>query len=62
MSKEIITHSLERTSPKGGLFLGRCVHCGMKNLTSSAAFEKCPNPEGISSDEAVVRAVEGNAG
>lgn len=36
------THGLERTSPKGGPFLGRCVYCGVENLPMSAALEPCP--------------------
>jgi hypothetical protein len=53
------THSLERTSPKGGKFIGRCVKCGKTDLPSSACFEECPNPSGITSDQSVINAIEG---
>lgn len=35
------THGLERTSPKGGPFLGRCRYCGKENLPMKAATEPC---------------------
>lgn len=36
------THSIERTSPKGGPFLGTCRYCSRINLPMSAATEHCP--------------------
>jgi hypothetical protein len=36
-----MTHGLERTSPKGGPFLGRCIYCGKENLPAKAALEPC---------------------
>jgi hypothetical protein len=36
------THGLERTCPKGGPFIGRCVYCGAENLSMKAALEPCP--------------------
>jgi len=53
------THSLERTSPKGGPFLGRCVLCGAADLPSKAALWACPNPRGASSNRALLDAIEG---
>ncbi len=35
------THGLERTSPKGDLFIGRCIYCGQENLPMKAALESC---------------------
>jgi hypothetical protein len=35
------THGLERTSPKGGPFVGRCVYCKQEGLPMSAALEPC---------------------
>lgn len=35
------THGLERTSPKGGPFIGRCVYCGKENLSLKAVSEHC---------------------
>lgn len=54
------THSLERTSPKGGLFVGRCVKCGKTDLPSSAVHEECPNPSGATQAQDILNAVEGN--
>jgi hypothetical protein len=34
-------HVLERTSPKGQKFIGRCVKCGAENLTMIQANERC---------------------
>lgn len=42
-----VPHSLERTSPKGQDFIGKCVLCGKENLTlANMRVETCPNPEG----------------
>jgi hypothetical protein len=37
-----MTHGIERTSPKGGPFLGMCRYCGAENLPMRAALEPCP--------------------
>jgi len=34
-------HTLERTSPKGEDFVGRCVNCGLTDLPGSAIWEEC---------------------
>jgi hypothetical protein len=53
------THSLVRTSPKGQDFVGRCVLCGQEGLPMIAALLKCPNPRGVSNDQAVLDAILG---
>lgn len=55
------THVLERTSPKGpgSKFLGKCILCGEDNLPLRAAQEICGNPDAVSTDSAVVMAVNG---
>ncbi len=52
------THSIERTSPKGGPFIGRCVHCGKDGLTWSNMEEACANPAGTSQEEDLMAALE----
>lgn len=54
------THSIERTSPKGGPFMGTCTLCGQTGLTFSDESE-CPNQRGLSQDEALLEAIEGPA-
>lgn len=63
MSEPPTTHSLRRTSPKGPgqPFIGRCVLCGEIDLPMIAATFPCPNPEGMSQDEAVLDAMDGNS-
>lgn len=51
-------HSLERTSPKGGPFIGTCTKCGKTGLTLSDRSE-CPNPANIGQDEALMMAIRG---
>lgn len=53
------THSLERTSPKGKPFRGRCVLCGAEDLPANAALDPCPNPRRVTRDQALVDAIEG---
>jgi hypothetical protein len=57
----LAAHSLERTSPKGQPFIGYCVNCGTINLPAKAALEECPNPEGVTQDQALVEAVKRDA-
>jgi hypothetical protein len=54
-------HSLQRTSPKGEDFVGRCVQCGKPDLRSPFEGE-CPNPEGVTQDEALLRAIGADDG
>lgn len=53
------THALERTSPKGGPFLGKCWKCGATDLPASAIMDECPNTRGTDFDEDLRIAVEG---
>lgn len=57
-----MTHSLERTSPKGEDFVGRCVLCGKQGLPMTAALEKCPNPRNVTNEEAIINAIKGPNG
>lgn len=50
------THGLERTSPKGGPFVGRCVYCGADGLPMSAALEACPTAP--AQDQQVLDAIQ----
>lgn len=58
---EVVTHLIDRTSPAGPgkPFVGRCRLCGAENLPFEAALQPCPNPKGISQDDALVAAIEG---
>lgn len=53
-------HAIERTSPKGGPFVGTCMLCGKTGLPASAALERCENQRGLSSDDAVIAAILGD--
>lgn len=38
-----VGHVIERTSPKGEKFIGKCALCGMEGLTTADVLkEKCP--------------------
>jgi hypothetical protein len=52
-----MTHGLERTSPKGGPFLGRCIYCGQENLPMKAALQPCDKAP--SQDQQVLDAIKG---
>lgn len=52
------THSIERTSPKGGPFLGTCRLCGKENLTMADALMPCPNPRKVTADDALLEAID----
>lgn len=51
------THVLERTSPKGEQFIGKCSLCGKEGLTAQQANEPCPNPGNVSRDEALLNTI-----
>lgn len=51
------THGLERTSPKGGQFIGRCIYCGAENLLPHAALQPCGKAP--SQDQQVLDAIDG---
>lgn len=51
-------HALERTSAKGGPFVGRCMSCGKENLTlTDMARQYCDG--NLSQEDALLRAVKG---
>jgi hypothetical protein len=52
-------HTLERTSPKGGPFVGYCIKCGKRDLTGEQMWEPCPNPGGMTDADALLQAIEG---
>jgi len=59
MSKKITQmHSIERTNPKGGKFVGVCTLCGEEGLTTADMNNVCPNPRGVTEDEAVLMALD----
>lgn len=51
------THGLERTSPKGQPFIGRCIYCGAEGLRPSAALQSCDRAP--SQDQQILDAVRG---
>lgn len=53
-------HSLNRTSPKGGPFVGTCALCGKTGLSLTDMKSECENPRGLSADDAVIEAVRGD--
>lgn len=55
-----MTHALERTSPFGKNFIGRCMLCGETGLKMSEALQNCENPAKISQEDALVMAIEGD--
>ena len=57
MSRIAVQHSLVRTSPKGGPFVGKCVLCGEEGLSLSAT-RWCPNPQSITEEQAVLTAIK----
>ena len=48
-----MSHSLERTSPKGGPFIGRCTKCGTEDIPLSRMHEHCVNPANLSNADAL---------
>jgi hypothetical protein len=48
---------INRTSPKGGPFLGTCAACGATNLSLGDPSE-CPNQRGMTQEEALIEAIE----
>ena len=51
------THGLERTSPKGGPFVGRCIYCGQTGLPMRAATLPCSKAP--NKDQRIIDAIEG---
>lgn len=50
-------HGLERTSPKGEKFIGRCIYCGKENLPPVAVHEPCEKAP--SQDTQILDAIKG---
>jgi hypothetical protein len=55
-----MSHSLNRTSPKGGPFLGTCVKCGIGNIPLSKLHTHCPNPANITNNESLILIIKGS--
>jgi len=55
-----MAHSLERTSPKGGPFIGTCTKCGLRDIPLARMQEPCANPANLSDDDALIIAIEGD--
>ncbi len=60
MAAEATTHAIERTSPKGGPFIGTCRLCGTPNLRMGDALKPCPNQRGLTADQALIECIEGD--
>ena len=50
------THLIERTNAKGQPGVGRCLKCGAEGLPMDKRPGLCPNPEGMTRNEALLRA------
>ena len=48
-----MSHAIERTSPKGQAFIGKCMKCGKEDLPMIAATQDCP-ADALVSDEAAL--------
>lgn len=48
-----MAHSLSRTSPKGGPFVGTCTKCGLKDIPLARMWDECANPAGLSNTDAL---------
>jgi hypothetical protein len=53
-----MTHALERTSPTGQPFVGRCVKCGTEWLKPGDALKSCMVDALISDEEALLRVIK----
>ena len=62
MSELANTHALERTSPKGTPFVGRCILCGKTGLSWMDAKQRCENPDAWSDENVIVAVVKGGEG
>ncbi len=51
-------HNIERTSLKGGSFIGVCILCGERGLKITDAIKDCPNVRGLSHDETILEAID----
>ncbi len=51
-------HNVERTSPKGGPFIGICQNCGREDITIEQAMStECPNLIHTTQGQAVIAAI-----
>lgn len=55
----MMSHSLRRTSPKGGPFIGTCIKCGVENIPLDRMFTPCANPADLSLAETLMLSIEG---
>ena len=53
-----MTHAVERTSPLGTAFRGKCIKCGKENLGLSGALEDCPNDARMSDTQALLKIMD----
>lgn len=49
-------HSLNRTSPKGGPFIGTCMKCGTEGISLADAHGECQNPANLTDGECLIAA------
>lgn len=54
-----MSHALERISPKGTPFVGKCMKCGRDGLRMGDALKDCPADEVMSDEAALLRALKG---
>jgi len=57
-----VSHSLRRTSPKGGPFTGTCTKCGREGIALADMHGGCPNPANLSDGDALMIAIRDAAG
>ena len=55
-----MTHAIERTSPYGEKFIGRCIKCGQEGLGLAAPLEPCPADHLVSNEEALLQLLKGS--
>lgn len=55
-----MSHALERISPKGTPFVGKCMKCGRDGLRMGDALKDCPADEVMSDEAALLRALKGS--
>lgn len=53
-----MTHAIERTSPKGQKFFGRCTKCGRDGLGMADALEPCPMDAVVSDEAALISIID----
>jgi hypothetical protein len=55
----MIHHAIERTSPKGGPFIGTCRKCGRAGLTVADFFrDECPNIRETTPEQDLLEAID----